>query len=330
MLETTVLDDYQNVAAQFGDWSILSGETNTVVLHDHISEPDELIAKLQHSFAVMCIRERTPFPRSILERLPELRLICNTGMANPSIDLEAATELGILVCGTETSGSAGTAELTWGLILASTRGIVAEDSAVRQGKWQISIGPELQGQTLGLLGLGRIGSQIAAVGRSFGMQVIAWSQNLTAERCAELGVTLVEKNDLFRDSDVLSIHLRLSPRSRGLVSSRELDLMKSTSILINTSRGPIVEEDALIKALSNGTIGGAGLDVFDIEPLPIQHALRYMKNTVITPHLGYVTTQAYTSYFQETIENIKAYLNGNPIRIMNPTVLANESLKAKP
>ena len=330
MLQLTVLDDFQDVSGQFGDWNALGPDVSVEVHQDHVTDDEILIDRLRESFSVMCIRERTPIHRGILENLPNLKLICNTGMANPSIDLDAATELGIVVSGTQTAGTFGTAEITWALILASARNVVAEDLAVRQGKWQISVGFELRGKTLGLLGLGRIGGEVAKVGIAFGMNVIAWSQNLTQERCDELGVTLVTKDTLFDESDVLTIHLRLSSRTTGLVGENELNRMKRSSIIINSSRGPIVNESALIHALKAGKIAGAGLDTFDVEPLPLAHELRTLQNTVITPHLGYVSTESYESYYSQTIENISGYLQGSPLRVMNPDVLSNGKLRPVP
>lgn len=327
LIRLTVLDDFQNVAGQFGNWDSLGNSVSVQVHNDHIVDDAVLIDRLRESFSVMCIRERTPLHRAILENLPNLRLICNTGMANPSIDLEAATELGIIVSGTQTSGTYGTAEITWALILAAARNVVGENLAVRQGKWQISVGFELRGKTLGLLGLGRIGAEVSKVGLAFGMRVIAWSENLTPERCEELGVTLVNKDALFQEADVLSIHLRLSARTEGIVGEREINLMKPSSLLINSSRGQIVEEPALIAALENGIIRGAGLDTFNIEPLPVDHDFRKLTNAVITPHLGYVSTESYESYYGQTIENIVSYLDGNPLRIMNPDVIKNGALR---
>lgn len=329
-MQLTVLDDFQDVAGKFGNWNALGSNVSVEAHKDHVVDDAILIDRLRESFSVMCIRERTPLHRGILESLPNLKLICNTGMANPSIDLDAATELGIVVSGTQTAGTFGTAEITWALILASARNVVEEDLAVRQGKWQISVGFELRGKTLGVLGLGRIGSEVAKVGIAFGMNVIAWSQNLTRERCEELGVTLVSKDTLFDESDVLTIHLRLSSRTTGLVGENEINRMKRSSIIINSSRGPIVNESALIQALRTGTIAGAGLDTFDVEPLPLDHELRTLRNTVITPHLGYVSTESYESYYSQTIENISGYLNGNPLRVMNPDVLSNGKLRAAP
>ena len=330
MLQLTVLDDFQDVSGQFGDWIALGPDVSVEVHQDHVTDDAILIDRLRESFSVMCIRERTPIHRGILENLPNLKLICNTGMANPSIDLDAATELGILVSGTQTAGTFGTAEITWALILASARNVVAENLAVRQGKWQISVGFELRGKTLGLLGLGRIGGEVAKVGIAFGMNVIAWSQNLTQERCDELGVALVTKDTLFDESDVLTIHLRLSSRTTGLVGENELNRMKRSSIIINSSRGPIINESALIHALKAGKIAGAGLDTFDVEPLPLAHELRTLQNTVITPHLGYVSTESYESYYSQTIENISGYLKGSPLRVMNPDVLSNGKLRPVP
>ena len=330
MPKLTVLDDYQGVAHRFGQWSTLPAGVEVEVLREHLDDETALAARLQDSFAVMCIRERTPFPRTLLERLPAMRLLCNTGMANAAIDLEAATELGVLVCGTGSGSGRSTPELTWGLILALTRSIALEDAEVRRGRWQTSIGPELHGKTLGLLGLGRIGSQMAVVGRAFGMEPIAWSANLTAERCAEFGATLVDKDALFARSDIVSIHVRLSQRTRGLVAARELALMKPTAYLINTSRGPIVEEAALVDALGRGGIAGAALDTFDTEPLPLEHPLRTLPNTVVTPHIGYVSIEAYEAFYRETVENVLAYLSGDSSRVMNPDVLEGARLRPRP
>ena len=329
-MRLTVLDDFQDVAGQFGDWNSLGTDVSVQVHKDHVIDDAILVDRLHESFSMMCIRERTPIHRGILESLPNLRLICNTGMANASIDLEAATDLGIVVSGTQTAGTFGTSEITWALILASARNIVSEDLAVRQGKWQISVGFELRGKTLALLGLGRIGSEVAKIGIAFGMKVIAWSQNLTQERCEELGVTLVSKDVLFKEADVLSIHLRLSSRTTGLVGEDEINRMKTSSILINSSRGQIVNESALIHALKNGIIAGAGLDTFEVEPLPVDHEFRKLQNTVITPHLGYVSVESYQSYYGQTVENITAYLKGSPLRVMNPDVLLNGKLRTAP
>jgi phosphoglycerate dehydrogenase-like enzyme len=262
------------------------------------------------------MRERTPFPRSLLERLPALRLLTTTGMRNAAIDMQAAADRGVVVCGT--GGVVyPTAELTWGLILALLRHIPREDQATRAGRWQVSMGIGLQGKVLGVIGLGNLGSQVATVGKAFQMPVLAWSQNLTAERAAQFGATLVSKDELLSQSDIVTIHLVLSPRTRGLLGAQELALMKPTSYLVNTSRGPIVDEQALVAALQKQAIAGAALDVFDEEPLPLDHPLRRLENTVITPHVGYVTVETYRIFFAQTVENIRAFLDGAPVRVIN-------------
>ena len=276
--------------------------------HDHLASEDRLAQRLGNFEIVIGMRERTAFRRSLLTRLPELQLLITTGRANPSFDIATATELGVIVSGTRTSGE-GPTEMTWGLILCLFKNLLQEDRATRQGQWGISLGMGLKGKTLGLLGLGHIGSLVARVGNAFDMGVIAWSQNLTPERVAECQATLVNKDALFRESDVLSIHVRLSNRTRGLVTARELGLMKKTAYFINTARGPIVDEAALIGALQRGTIAGAGLEVFDEEPLP---------NTLLTPHSAYVTDDCYGTYFTDVVENINAFLSGKPIRVLNP------------
>ena len=321
MPKVSVLDDYQGVAYRFGRWDLLPPDVEIEVLTEHLGDETMLASRLQDSFAIMCIRERTPFTRTLLERLPNLSLLCNTGMANAAIDLETATALGVVVSGTSSGSGHSTPELTWGLILSLLRSISVEDAATRKGSWQTSIGPELQGKTLGLLGLGRVGSQMAAIGQAFGMNTMAWSANLTKERSAEFGVTLVDLDTLCAQSDILSIHVRLSERTTGLIGSRELGMMKPTAYLINTSRGPIVNETALLNALHQNAIAGAGLDTFDTEPLPQDHPLRSMPNTVVTPHIGYVSVEAYEAFYTETVENILGYLSGKPTRVMNPAVL---------
>jgi phosphoglycerate dehydrogenase-like enzyme len=263
------------------------------------------------------MRERTPFPGALLARLPRLRLLVTAGMRNAAIDLPAAAARGVLVCGT-----AGlpypTAELAWGLILSLVRRIPTEDRATRAGRWQESVGLGLNGKTLGVLGLGGLGSRVARIGHAFEMRVLAWSQNLTAERAAEVGATLVGRDELLARSDVVTIHLVLSERTRGLLGARELALLKPSAYLVNTSRGPIVDEAALVRALRDGTIAGAGLDVFDEEPLPLDHPLRRLPNTVITPHLGYVTEETYRIFYGQALEDIQAYLGGEPIRVLRP------------
>ncbi|MDO8568162.1 MAG: D-2-hydroxyacid dehydrogenase family protein, partial [Dehalococcoidales bacterium] len=290
-MKVAVLDDYQGVALTMADWSVLPADVNVTVFNDHLSSADAVVERLRDFDVVVAMRERTPFVRGLLEHLPKLRLLVTTGMMNASIDLNEATDLGILVCGTRVSAH-DAAELAWGLILALLRHIPQEDAATRQGRWQTTLGIRLQGKVLGVLGLGRLGSRVAAVGAAFGMSVIAWSQNLVAERAAQFGAALVTKDELFARSDILSIHLQLSDRTRGLVSTRELGLMKPTAYLINTSRGPIVDEAALVKVLQAHGIAGAGLDVFDQEPLPSEHPFKRLDNIVMTPHLGFVTQDA--------------------------------------
>ncbi len=274
------------------------------------------------------MRERTPFPRELLERLSNLKLLVTTGMRNASIDMGAATNLGIIVCGTHGSGPTA-AELAWGLILALLRHIPQEFESVRQGYWQTTLGTDLKGKVLGLLGLGNLGSHMATIGRAFGMSAIAWSQNLTAERAAQFGATLVTRDNLFAQSDILSIHLQLSDRTLGLVGARELSLMKPTAYLINTSRGPIVDEKALVQTLEAHAIAGAGLDVYDQEPLLPGHPFIRFDNIVMTPHLGYVTRETYQRFYQDTVEDIISYLRGQPLRVLNAGVLGkNRGVKA--
>ena len=316
MVRVAVLDDYQDVARKMTDWSALPAEVEVEVFQDHLTDQAAVAERLKDFDIVMAMRERTPFPRALLEQLPRLRLLTTTGMRNAAIDMQAAADCHVLVCGT--GGILyPTAELTWGLILSLLRHIPDEDQATRAGRWQVSMGLGLSGKTLGLMGLGRLGSEVARVGNAFQMDVIAWSQNLTAVRAAERGATLVSKDELLGRADILSIHLVLSARSRGLIGHQELNRMKPTAYVINTSRGPIVDEAALIAALRNGTIAGAGLDVFDEEPLPLDHPLRRAENTIITPHIGYVTQETYQVFFDETVENIQAFLKDAPVRVLN-------------
>ena len=317
MTRVAILDDYQNVAMGLADWKSLPAGAEVVAFRDHLHELDAVAKRLADFDVVVAMRERTAFPRGLLEKLPKLRLLVTTGMRNASIDVKAAAEGGITVCGT--SGLPyPTAELTWGLVLALFRRIAVEDRATRDGKWQTTLGLGLNGKTLGVIGLGTLGSRVARYGKAFEMEVLAWSQNLTAERAAEVGATLVGKDELLRRSDVVSIHLVLSDRSRGLVGARELGLMKRTAYLVNTSRGPIVDEAALIRALQDGTIAGAGLDVFEPEPLPLDHPFRKLPNTVITPHLGYVTEETYRVFFGHALEDVQAFLRGAPLRVLKP------------
>lgn len=320
-MKIAVLDDYQNVAFELADWSVLGSDVTLESFSDHQSEESEIVARLQDFDAVVLMRERTPFPRSLIEKLPRLRLIVTSGMRNAAIDLEAAGDHGIAVSGTTYAGnplSYSTAELAWALILGLARDIPRQDASMRAGGWQIGLGRQLQGLTLGVLGLGRLGTQVAAVGRAFGMEVIAWSQNLTAERAEAGGATLAaSKEALLAAADVVTIHLVLSARTRGLVDAAALAAMKPDAYLVNTSRAPIVDTNALIEALESGRIAGAAIDVYDIEPLPADHRLRRVPNTVLTPHIGYVTREQYRVYYEQMVEDIAAFMAGAPIRLLN-------------
>jgi phosphoglycerate dehydrogenase-like enzyme len=313
MARVAILDDYQAVARRMANWSSLPIEV--VVFQDHLADLEAVATRLRDFEVVVAMRERTPFPRPLFARLPRLRCLVTTGMRNAAIDLEAAREHGVVVCGT-----AGlpypTAELAWGLILSLVRRIPVEDRATRTGRWQETVGVGLNGKTLGVFGLGTLGTRVARVGRAFEMDVLAWSQNLTAERAAAVGATLVPKDELLARSDVVSIHLVLSERTQGLLGARELKLMKPSAYLVNTSRGPIVDEAALIDALAAGRLAGAGLDVFDEEPLPADHPFRRLSNTVITPHLGYVTEETYRIFYGQALEDVRAYLRGEPLRVL--------------
>jgi phosphoglycerate dehydrogenase-like enzyme len=305
-----VLDDYQNVALSLADWSALDERATATVFNDHLANSDAVIERLQ-PFDIICVmRERTPMTRAIIERLPKLRLIASTGSRNASIDVKAAEERGVQVVHTGYT-SAPTIELTWALILASARNLIAENTSLRRGGWQQSVGDDMAGRTLGLLGLGNVGGAVAKIGNAFGMKVIAWSQNLTNERAADVGAALVTKDELFQKADVLSIHLVLSDRTRGLVGAAELALMKPTARLINTSRGPIVVEADLVAALTDKTIAGAAIDVFDQEPLPLGHPFRSLPNLLATPHIGYVSRGLYARFYQDTVANIRRWLDGH-------------------
>jgi phosphoglycerate dehydrogenase-like enzyme len=308
LFKIAILDDYQNVARTMADWSILDGRAAITVFNDHLADADAVVARLQ-PFEIVCVmRERTPMTRDIIERLPNLRLIASTATVNASIDLAAAAERGVQLVHTGYS-SAPTVELTWALILADARHLVVETTAVRGGGWQQSVGEDLNGRTLGLLGLGNIGSAVARIGKAFGMNLIAWSQNLTAERAAAVDAVLVPKEKLFQQADVITIHLVLSRRTRGLVGAPELRLMKRTARLVNTSRGPIVDEAAIVDVLRKGEIAGAAIDVFDQEPLPSNHPFRQLPNVLATPHIGYVSRGLYQRFYQDTVENIREWLD---------------------
>jgi phosphoglycerate dehydrogenase-like enzyme len=311
-VRVTLLDDYQDVARSMAPWDQLDGEV--LALHSHLLG-DELVEALAGSEVVVAMRERTPFDRVLLDRLPDLRLLVTTGMMNAAIDLDAARERGVVVCGTRGRQSAP-AELTWALVLAVTRRVAYEDAAVRAGGWQTTIGPELSGRTLGVLGLGRLGSIVAGYGKAFGMRVLGWSTNLDPGHARELGVEPVALDDLLVRSDVASIHLRLSERTLGLLGTRELDLLGPEGYLVNTSRGPIVQEAALVEALRTGRIAGAGLDVYDVEPLPAGHPLRTAPRTVLAPHIGYVGLDSYRAVYGDAVEDIAAWVAGAPVRVL--------------
>jgi phosphoglycerate dehydrogenase-like enzyme len=306
--QIAVLDDYQNAALDCADWAALRDRVDIAVFQDHLGDPDALIERLL-PFDVICVmRERTPLPRSIIERLPNLKLIASTGPVNASIDLAAARDHAIAVVHTGYR-SDPTIELTWALILASARNIVTESNSVRSGGWQRTVGTDLHGKTLGVLGLGRIGSQVARIGSAFGMKLVAWSQNMTSETAKAAGAALVSKEQLFEQADILTIHLVLSSRTRGLVGAAELARMKPTARLINASRGPIVDEQALISVLEKQQIAGAAIDVFDIEPLPPSHPFRTLGNVLATPHIGYVSLGLYNTFYEDTVANIRNWLD---------------------
>jgi len=309
-----ILDDYQNVATKLADWSIPGIEVK--VFNEPFANREAAVAALK-GFSIVCMmRERTQFLKPTLEQLPDLKLLMTSGMRNASIDLAYAAERGITVCGTAAAGQP-TAELAIGIMLELARKIGYENARMKAGvPWQSTLGIELAGKTLGLLGFGKLGSKVGEIGKALGMKLIAWSQNLTEEAAKAGGATLVSKEDLFRQSDFLSIHLQLSARSRGLVTAQDLALMKPTAFLINTSRGPIVDEPALLAVLGQRKIAGAGLDTFDVEPLPVSHPLRKLDNVVLTPHLGYVSQEGYSVYYTQMVENIKAWLAGSPVRVM--------------
>jgi phosphoglycerate dehydrogenase-like enzyme len=315
MPRLTILDDYQGVALDCADWTAVRDRFEVDVVREHVAEEDELVRRLTASEVVVAMRERTPLPARVLERLPALRLLVTTGMKNAAIDVAAARERGITVCGTGGTGSS-VPELTIGMMIALGRHITAEDAAMRTGGWQHTVGIGLSGSTLGIVGLGRLGIPVAQLALAFGMTVLAWSPNLTPERAAEHGVRAVDKRTLFADADFVTVHMPLSDRSGGLIGADDLGLMKPTAYLINTSRGPIVDEAALLAALRERRIAGAGLDVYDTEPLPAEHPLRSLPNTLLLPHIGYVTWDVYRTWFAEVVEDVLAWSDGTPIRTL--------------
>ncbi|MET1068794.1 MAG: D-2-hydroxyacid dehydrogenase family protein [Pseudomonas prosekii] len=314
-LQIAVIDDWQDVASSVVDWSVLDSIGTVNFLHDYPADNDTLANRLG-DFEVICVmRERTRFDEDLLRRLPKLKLLVTGGMRNAALDLKAAAALGIQVCGTDSYKHAAP-ELTWALIMAATRNLVAEANALRAGTWQQGLGGDLHGKTLAILGLGSIGKRVAQFGQVFGMRVIAWSENLTAERASEAGVTYVSKQQLFEQADILSVHLVLSERTRGIVDSQALNWMQPTALLVNTARGPIVDEAALIKALQKNRLGGAALDVFEQEPLPANHPFRTLENVLATPHVGYVSRQNYQMFFSQMIEDIQVWAAGAAVRVL--------------
>ena len=315
LVKIAVLDDYQGVALAMADWSRLRAVADVDVFHDHVSDREQLIERLAPYEILVVMRERTPLPTDLVERLPGLRLVVTTGRRNSSIDVEALRARGVPVCHTE-SLPTPTAELTWALILGLARHLVTSATDVREGRWQATLGADLAGRTLGIVGLGRIGARVARVANAFEMEVLGWGRHLTGERAAAAGATAVPLDELLRSSDIVTLHVVLSDETRGLVGSRELALMKRGALLVNTSRGPVVDTDALVAALGSGHLGGAAVDVFDAEPLPADHPLRSTAGLLATPHIGYVSENSYRVFYGQVVENIEAFLAGSPIRVM--------------
>ena len=316
-MKIVLLDDYQDVALKIGPWDRLSTAHDIISYQQHFDDEDKLVQVLHDAEIVCIMRERTPFMRSLIERLPKLKLIVTTGAKHASLDVAAAQEHGITVCGT-TSSRFATAELAFGLILALARRIVTQHNSVRNGGWQLGLGEDLRGKTLGIIGLGNLGRQVAGFGRAFGMETVAWSQNLTEAAATEGQCRLVSKQEMFETADFITVHYKLSARSRGMIGTEEIARMKSTSFLINTSRGPLIDEAALIQALQEQRIAGAALDVFDHEPLPLDHPLRTCPNVVLTPHVGYASRENYQTYYAQIVEDIEGWLAGNPVRVQAP------------
>ena len=314
-MRLAILDDYEEAALKLADWESLGSAIEMDVYRDHLGEIDALADRLLPYDILVIMRERTPFARDLIARLPNLKLLVTTGAKNQAVDVAACKERGIVVSGTQSSKKPP-AELTWGLILSLLRRIPQMDRSTRNGRWGDGIGTELDGKVLGLLGLGHVGALVAKVGAAFNMKVVAWSQNLTDERASAAGAVRVEKEELFKIADIISIHLVLSARTKGLVGAPEFKLMKPSACIINTSRGPIIHEPALIDALRTGRIAGAGLDVFETEPLPPDHPFLSLSNTVVTPHVGYVTTENFGTFFTQAVEDVAAWLEGRPIRLL--------------
>lgn len=317
MTKVAILDDYQNEALNMADWSVLPDDVKFTVFNEPFGDLEQAALALG-SFDIICImRERTRFPRAMFERLSNLKLLVTSGMHNAVIDLDAAKACGVTVCGTQSPAHA-TVEMTWGLILSLTRNIPTEERNMREGRWQTTLGVDIKGKVLGIIGLGRIGSQVAIIGKAFGMKVIAWSENLTDQRCAEIGVVrAMSREELLRAADVISIHMKYSERTHALVGAEELALMKPAAFLVNASRGPIIDEQALLETLNAGAIGGAAIDVYSNEPMPADHPMRSCPNCVITPHIGYVTEETYRIFYGETVNAVQAHLAGSPIHILS-------------
>ena len=316
-MRIALLDDYQDVARSSADWSSLPAGTEVVAFHDHLEDEAALAERLRDFEVVVGVRGRLAFTRSLLERLPNLKLLMSGGGQSPQLDLAAANDLGVTVCTLRGVNSA-TAELSWALLLALARQIPQSDRDVREGRWQQTIGVSMERKTLGLVGLGNLGGLVAKVARAFGMNVIAWSRNLTPERAEEHGATAVTKDELFQRADFIDVHVPLTDESTGLVGARELALMKPTAYIVNTSRGPVVDERALAEALREHRIAGAGVDVFDIEPLPADHPFLALDNIIMTPHLGFVTRESHALFYRDAVENIAAFIAGSPVRVAQP------------
>lgn len=312
-----IIDDYQQVSGDYAPWdSLPDHDVKVSVFSAPFVSEEQAVAALEPFDIVVAMRERTRFPQTVLDALPNLKLLVTTGMANAAIDMKAAAERGIVVCGTGGSPAAAP-ELTWSLLLAFARNLPVEENSLRAGGWQTGVGFELEGKTLGIVGLGKIGTRMARYANAFGMDVLAWSQNLTADAAKAAGARKVTKEELFRESDVVTLHLRLSERSEGIVGAKELRLLGPKGVLVNTARGPLVDEAALVRALEEGWIRGAALDVFDEEPLPAGHALIHSRRTVLSPHIGYVTHESYRQFYGGAFEDVKAWLAGDPVRVLN-------------
>jgi D-3-phosphoglycerate dehydrogenase len=316
-LRLAILDDYQNVALSLADWSAIENDVDISVFNGHLGDTDAVAQALQGFDIIAAMRERTPFPKTLFDKLPALKLLMTTGMVNRSIDLDAAKARGVTVCGTGSFGNP-TAGIAWGLILELTRHIGYENARLKAGEpWQTTLGPDVEGLTLGVIGLGKLGTRVGRIALAFGMKVVVWSANITPERAAAAGFGYAAtKEDLLRQSDIVTIHIPLTPSSRGLLGAPELALLKPTALLINTSRGPIIDQAAMLDVLRHKRIAGAGFDVYDIEPLPTDHPVRKLDNVVLTPHLGYVSEQNYRQYFKGIVEDVRGFLDGKPVRVL--------------